>query len=104
MLCFLWTHDELVSFGVGDCCRNTVARPANLAQASQSRLGEIDRDSPKAPFTREAAQATRSIFERANISPRREGSCLSEIPRCSLDALSSPRLGEGGSPERDPSA
>jgi len=39
-------------FGVGDCCRKIVARPANLAQASQSRLGEMDRDSPK-PFFRE---------------------------------------------------
>jgi len=39
-------------FGVGDCCRKIVARPANLAQASQSRLGEIDRDSSK-PLLRE---------------------------------------------------
>jgi len=38
-----------VWLGVGDCCRKTVARPANFAQASQSRLSEIDRDSPK-PF------------------------------------------------------
>ncbi|QCD90616.1 hypothetical protein DEO72_LG4g1573 [Vigna unguiculata] len=36
------------------------------------------------------------IFERADISPRREGSRLSEIPHWFLDALSSPRLGEGG--------
>jgi len=34
-------------FGVGDYCRKTMARPANLAQASQSPLGEMDKDSPK---------------------------------------------------------
>ncbi|QCD87373.1 hypothetical protein DEO72_LG3g1907 [Vigna unguiculata] len=30
----------------------TVARPANLAQASQSRLGEMNRDSPKPYYAR----------------------------------------------------
>jgi len=34
--------------GVGGCCRKTVARPDNLAKASQSRLCETNRDSPKA--------------------------------------------------------
>ena len=32
-------------------------------------------------FTRAVAQATHAIFERANVSLRREGSCLSEITR-----------------------
>jgi len=49
-----------------------VARPVTLAQASQSRLGEMNRDSP------------RTIFERASTSPRREGSRLREIPRVLL--------------------
>jgi len=35
--------------GVDHCCRKVVARSANLAQASQSRLGETNKDSPK-PF------------------------------------------------------
>ncbi|QCD86317.1 hypothetical protein DEO72_LG3g838 [Vigna unguiculata] len=39
-------------------------------------------------------------FEQASISPKREGSRLSEIPRGFPDAFSSPRIGEGGSPER----
>ncbi|QCE03513.1 hypothetical protein DEO72_LG8g1538 [Vigna unguiculata] len=38
--------------------------------------------SPRAP-ARKVAQAARSTFERAGNSPRREGSRLSEIPRCS---------------------
>jgi len=38
--------------GVGNCCRKTVARPANLAQVSQSRLGEMNRDSPKPYYAR----------------------------------------------------
>ncbi|QCE09696.1 hypothetical protein DEO72_LG10g918 [Vigna unguiculata] len=38
---------------------------------------------------------------RASISPRREGSRLSEIPRWFLLPFSSPRLGEGDSPERE---
>ena len=44
------------------------------------------------------------LFERANISPRREGSRLSEISLWLLVPLSSPRLGEGDPSERDPSA
>ncbi|QCD93331.1 hypothetical protein DEO72_LG5g1404 [Vigna unguiculata] len=77
-----------------------MARPANLAQASQSRLGEMSRDSPKSYYARGRPGDPLIIFERASISPRREGSRLSEIPRGFPDALSSPRLGEGGSPER----
>jgi len=29
-----------------DCCKRIVARLVNLAQASQSRLGDMNRDSP----------------------------------------------------------
>jgi len=98
--------------GVGGCCRKTVARPDNLAQASQSRLGEMDRDSPRRDgqglaqtfCTREVAQATNSVFERANVLPKREGSRLGEIPCEQLFPFLSPRLGEGGSPEREPLA
>jgi len=35
---FLWC-------GENDCCRRTVAKPVTLAQAIQSRLGEMNRDS-----------------------------------------------------------
>ncbi|QCD95753.1 hypothetical protein DEO72_LG6g449 [Vigna unguiculata] len=56
------------------------------------------------PFARKVAQATCLTFERANISPRQEGTHLSEIPRWLLVPPSSPRLGEGVPPERDPSA
>jgi len=35
-----------------DVAGETVARPVNLAQASQSRLGETNRDSPKLVCTR----------------------------------------------------
>jgi len=63
----------LVWFGVGDCCRKTVARPANLAQASQSRLGEIDKDSPKPYCAKGRPGDSLNFLGRANISPRREG-------------------------------
>jgi len=39
----------------------TVARPIDLAQASQSRLGETIRGSPR-PVMRVVAQATHSLF------------------------------------------
>jgi len=77
-----------------------VARPTNLAQASQSRLGVMNRDSPKPYYVRGCPGDPLIIFERANISPRRKGSRLSEIPLCSLDAFSSPHLGERGLLER----
>ena len=89
----------------------TVAGTDKLAQASWSRLGEINRGSPK-PSSHEWSPRRPTVsFERTSISPRREGSRLSEIPRVFLLPFSSPRLGEGGarlsehvSPERGPSA
>ncbi|QCD89955.1 hypothetical protein DEO72_LG4g907 [Vigna unguiculata] len=77
-----------------------MARPVNLAQAGQSRLGEMNRDSPKPYYANGRPGDPLMNFERASISPRREGSRLSEIPHGFPDAFSSPRLGEGGSPER----
>jgi len=51
--------------GVGGCCRKIVARPDNLAQASQSRLSEMDRDSPR-PLVRERSlrRPTQLLSER----------------------------------------
>ncbi|QCE06720.1 hypothetical protein DEO72_LG9g1734 [Vigna unguiculata] len=43
---------SLVIVLLTDCCRKTVARPTNLAQVSQSRLGEMSRDSSKPYFAR----------------------------------------------------
>ena len=68
----------------------TVARPDNLAQASQSRLGETNRDSPKPYCMKGRPGDPLNFFERANISPTREGSRLSEIPRWFLDAFFEP--------------
>jgi len=83
----IWCSECLKCFGVlfgfGECyCyRRTVARPVNLAQASQSRLGEISRDSPKT-FARKVAQATSSAFwasehlaQARGISPKRDPAC-----------------------------
>ncbi|QCD82986.1 hypothetical protein DEO72_LG2g3328 [Vigna unguiculata] len=64
-----------------------VARPVNLAQASPSRLGEMKQGARLGFFARKVAQATRSTFERAGNSPKREGSRLSEIPRCSCSCF-----------------
>ncbi|QCE02676.1 hypothetical protein DEO72_LG8g691 [Vigna unguiculata] len=76
-------------------------RPGSFAQASRTRLSEFGGGSPR-PFSPKVAQATSSfIFERADNSPRREGSRLSEIPRCSCSCLvPSPRR-RGNSPEPD---
>jgi len=64
----------------------------------------MDKDSLRTFLRERVAQATSSAFERASISPRREGSRLSEIPRELLLPFSSPRLGERGSPEQEPLA
>jgi len=55
--------------GVCGCCRKTVARPDNLAQASQSRLDEMGKDSPR-PFSRERSlrQLAQFLSERASCS------------------------------------
>ncbi|QCD87123.1 hypothetical protein DEO72_LG3g1656 [Vigna unguiculata] len=79
----------------------TVARPVNLAQASQSRLDETNRGSPRPVYANGHPGDPLLFFERASISPKREGSRLSEIPRCFLVPFSSHRLGEGNSPERE---
>ena len=51
-----------------------------LAQASMSRLGEINRGSPKLLHANDRSGDPRPFFERASNSPKREGSRLSEIP------------------------
>ena len=73
----------------------TVASTNKLAQASWPRLGEINRGSPK-PFPRMVAQATRYLFERANVSLRRGGSRLSEnaCKATTLEVELSPRRGK----------
>jgi len=77
-----------------------VARPVNLAQASQSRLGEMKQGARLGLLRERSPRQPARRFERASISPRREGSRLSEIPYVLLLPFSSPRLGERGSPER----
>jgi len=67
-------------FGLSGYRRETAARSDNLVQASPSRLGEMSRGSPKL-FAWRVAQATRSGFERANVSLRRGKSRLSENTR-----------------------
>jgi len=86
ILCWFGTHRSVVWNGGCHYCRKTVARPANLAQASQSHLGEMGRGSPKPFYARGRPGDPLSIFERASVSPRREGSRLGETPRWFLDA------------------
>jgi len=59
----------------GETCKS---RPSESISPKRDETGS----SPSA-FARKVAQATRSTFERAGNSPKREGSRLSEIPRCS---------------------
>jgi len=58
------------------------ARPGNLSQASRTRLSESGGGSPKPFFSQGRLGGQLCNFERADNSPRREGSRLSEIPRC----------------------
>ena len=55
-------HEFIVWDGGCVCYRKTVARPVNLAQASQSRLGKMNKDSPRTLFARKVAQATNLAF------------------------------------------
>jgi len=57
-----------------------VARPVNLAQASQSRLGEMKQGARLGLLRERSPRRPAQRFERAGNSPRREGSRLSEIP------------------------
>jgi len=90
--------------------QGTAARSDSLAQASLSRLGEMSGGSPNL-FAWRVAQATRSGFERANVSLRRGKSRLSENAQMapvfcvelSLRRRSSSER-ESVSPERGPSA
>jgi len=67
-----------------------VARSHNLAQASLSRLGEMNRGSP-IPFYARGRSSNQLKFERASVSLRRGESRLSENaqrpPSCVCRAL-----------------
>jgi len=82
-------YGYVVWTGVWICCRNS-------GKTCESRLGEMNRDSSKLYYASGRLGDPLMNFERTSISPRREGSRLSEIPRGFPDAFSSPRLGEGG--------
>jgi len=62
----------------------TVARPVNLAQASQSRLGETNRDSPKLVCARGRSGdslkfwASEHLAQARGVSPKRDPALLSE--------------------------
>ena len=61
----------------------TVTKPVNLAQASQFRLGEMKQGARLRLLREKSLRRPARHFGRAGNSPRREGSRLSEIPRCS---------------------
>ena len=90
----------LVWLGMNGCRRKTVARSDNLAQESLSRLGEMSRGSPR-PFYARGRLGDQLSFERASVSLRRGESRLSENAQRSLLCVSSSRMGEGSSPERE---
>jgi len=53
----------LVLIGMCGCCKETVARSDNLAQASLPRLGKMRRDSPR-PFHASGRSGDQLNFER----------------------------------------
>ncbi|QCE10462.1 hypothetical protein DEO72_LG10g1692 [Vigna unguiculata] len=67
---------------VVDCMVGSVVLMCELLCELVSPKRDETGSSPRVP-ARKVAQAARSTFERAGNSPRREGSHLSEIPRCS---------------------
>ena len=67
----------------------TVVSIGFLAQVSMSRLGKINKARPSC-LTRAVAQVTHVALERASISPKLEGSRLSEIPREAIVPLFEP--------------
>ena len=90
--------NELIEPCVGFCVfvhARIVVNSSFLAQASMSRLGEINRGCPSC-FTQAVAQATHVLFERVSVSSKREGSRLSEIPREATVPLFEPSPRRGG--------
>ena len=87
--CMIWLDGMLLGvyemllcwFGgiIGLLHERTVVGIGFLAQASMSRLGEINGSSPKLLYARSRSGDLR-YFERVCASLRREGSRLSEIP------------------------
>jgi len=71
-------YESVAWAGARDCCRKTMTRPANLAQAGQSRLSEMNRDSPKPSLHERSPRRPTLHFEQASISLRRERSRLGE--------------------------
>ncbi|QCD96437.1 hypothetical protein DEO72_LG6g1140 [Vigna unguiculata] len=57
-----------------------MVRPANLAQATQSRLGEMNRDSPRPHYAKDPVLVPGPSFE---PSPRRRGFALARTSRLS---------------------
>jgi len=89
--------------GVGDCCRKTMARPDNLAQASQSRLGEMDRDLPR-PFYAKGRSGDQLSFWASEYLAQARGVSPKRDPAWAPASFFEPSPGEGGSLEWDPSA
>jgi len=84
--------DMLGWVGVSGCCRRTVARPDNLTQASQSRLGETNRDSPKPSWAKGRPGdplnfwASEHLAQARRVSPKQDpalalGSSFEPSPR-----------------------
>ena len=67
-----------------------------LAQASLPRLGEISRGSPRICCLNCRLDDEFLFFERGVVSPRREGTRLSETSQSLLPPCSSSRQGETG--------
>jgi len=87
--------------GENDCCRRTVAKPVILAQASQSRLGEMNRDSPGS-FLRERSsrRPARLLSEQATRPGERDlAKARSRVAHAPV-LVPSPRR-RGNLPERD---
>jgi len=106
ILWLVWCYECLERFsmlvwiGMYGCCRETVVRSDNLAQASLSRLGEIGKDSPR-PFSREGSLRWLAQFWVSECLAQRGETRLSENARRLLFCVSSSCLGEGSSPERE---
>jgi len=76
----LWV--SLLQENSGETCKSRPSEPVSPRRDEQGFAQTLLRErSPRRPAY---------YFERASISPRREGSRLSEIPRCPLDVFFEP--------------
>ena len=98
MYVWLWVYGMIWVVVGHELCwvqQRTMARPVNLAQASQSRLSKMNGSSP-GTFAWKVAQATSSTFWASEHLAQARGVSPKRDPACAPAPFLSPRLGGEG--------